>query len=177
VADVAEAIERDAAALRTYDRALDILASRAHSSSELRRRLLRKGGLAEHVDAAIARLQSAGYLDDAGFARQFARAKIAGAGFAKRRLEQELYRRGVARDVARDAIAEVLADDTVDATGTIGRLAQKKMRSRARRLYAFLTRRGYGTEEIRHAIMAAEQAQRLDDEDRSAELFDAIEDP
>jgi regulatory protein len=174
IAPVAEALERDAAALKTYDRALNMLAARARSSSDLRRQLTRKGEPPEQVNAAIARLQQAGFLDDAGFARQFARSKIAGPGFAKRRLEQELYRRGVARDVASEAIAEVLDDDSVDAAGTIERLARKKMRSlakldpagRSRRLYAFLARRGYDSEEIKRAIKSVEAA--------DAELLDEM---
>jgi regulatory protein len=160
VADIADALDRDAAMLRTYDRALNMLASRARSSNELRRQLIRKGEAAEHVDAAIVRLQGAGFLDDAGFARQFARSRIAGPGFAKRRLEQELFRRGVAREVADQAIAQVIADDSVDASGTLERLALKKMRAlatlhpatRSRRLYAFLARRGYDADEIREIV-------------------------
>jgi regulatory protein len=160
VAELADAIERDDAALKTYDRALTMLAARARSSSDLRRQLLRKGGAAEHVDAAIVRLEGAGFLDDAAFARQFARSKIAGPGFAKRRLEQELYRRGVAREVASDAIAEVLEDDSVDAASALDRLARKKLHSlsrldaptRSRRLYAFLARRGYDADEIREVV-------------------------
>jgi regulatory protein len=166
VTAVAEALERDAAALKTYDRALNMLAARARAASDLRRQLIRKGEPAEHVDAAIDRLRGAGFLDDAEFARQFTRSKIAGPGFAKRRLEQELYRRGVARDVATEAIDEVLEDDTLDTGGTIERLARKKMRSlakldaagRSRRLYAFLARRGYESEDIKRAIKAVEAA-------------------
>src|SRR6266516_3691944 len=65
----AAAVEREAEQLATYDRALNMLASRARSSADLRRVLIKKGETPAHVDSAIARLTQAGYLDDADFAR------------------------------------------------------------------------------------------------------------
>ncbi len=145
---------------KTYDRALNMLAFRARSERELRRQLARKGEPAEPIDAAIERLLRVGLLDDAAFARQFARAKMVGAGLSKRRLQTELARKGVARDVADVAIAEVFADESIDQSAMIERVAEKKLRAlakldpttRRRRLYAFLARRGYGPDEIRRVM-------------------------
>ena len=158
--EVALAVDDASAAQRTYDRALDLLAARARAARELARALLRKGAAPPHVDAAIARLQELGLLDDAAFARQFARAKRAGAGFSRRRLQAELARRGVARGVVDSALREVLDDEEVDPAAVIDRVAAKKMRLlsalpaevRRRRLYAYLARRGYDPDEIRAAI-------------------------
>jgi regulatory protein len=154
------AIEREAAVLATYDRALMMLAARGRASMELRRLLIRKGEPPDHVDAAIVRLTAAGYLDDAAFARHFAHSKLAGAGLSKRRLEQELGKRGVARDVAAPAIAEVFESEGVDESASIERVARKKLRSlggadevtRRRRLYGFLARRGYEPDEISRVL-------------------------
>ena len=153
---MAAAVEREAAVLVTYDRALNMLAMRARSGTELRRLLLRKGEAAESVDAAIERLQRAGFLDDTSFARQFSRSKAVGAGMSKRRLEQELGRRGVASAQAREAIEEVFSEEGIDEEANIERVARKKLRSLAkldpvtqrRRLYAFLARRGYDLDAI-----------------------------
>lgn len=157
---VAEAVAREAAVLATYDRAVTMLAFRARARSELRRSLVRKGEPAEQVDAALERLAAAGLLDDAAFARQFARAKSGGAGASKRRIQQELQRRGVARDVTDGAIAEVYEEEEIDEGEVAERAARKKLRSlagldpavRTRRLYAFLARRGYDSADIRRAI-------------------------
>src|SRR5688572_1133054 len=54
----------DVAALKTYDRALRLLAARSRSVRELRRRLLMAKEPEEHVDAAIARLEGMGALND-----------------------------------------------------------------------------------------------------------------
>jgi regulatory protein len=154
------ALDREARALRTYDRALNILALRARSVAELRRALTRKGEPAEQVEAALARLLQAGFLDDASFARQFARSRVAGAGFSRRRLQAELARRGVARDVADAAIEVAFGDEHVNEEATLERVARKKLATlgrfdvptQRRRLYAYLARRGYESDDIGRVV-------------------------
>jgi regulatory protein len=153
---LAARVEEEARALRVFDRALDLLALRARSTRELHRHLVRKGEEAAHVDAAVARLTALGLLDDAAYARQYARAKVTGPGFSRRRLQAELARRGVAREIADEAITDVLGDDEIDTAEILERVAEKKFRTlmkldpetRRRRLYAFLARRGYDSDEI-----------------------------
>jgi regulatory protein len=154
------ALERETSIVKTYDRALNMIALRARSSAELRRLLIRKGEPAEYVDVAIERLLRAGFLDDGSFARQFARAKALGGGLSRRRVQQELARRGVARDVADSAIAEVFAEEQIDEEDTLERVARKKLKSLARldtavqrrRLYSFLARRGYDSDDIARTL-------------------------
>ena len=137
-------------------KALNMLAARGRASAELRRLLIRKGEPADRVDAAIERLVSVGFLDDAAFARQFARSKGVSGSFSRRRLEQELGRRGVARDVGAEAIDEVFVEEGVDEAATIEQVARKKLRAlssvdlpaKRRRLYSFLARRGYDSDDI-----------------------------
>jgi regulatory protein len=160
--ELRDSVRREAALLATYDRALNLLALRARSSRELRRQLLRKGEPADQVDAAIARLHVAGFLDDRAFARQFARSKAVGSGMSRRRIQQELGRRGVARQVSDDAIADVFEEEQLDEHGVVEQAARKKLRSlenldavtRKRRLYAFLARRGYDLDDIRRVMQA-----------------------
>jgi regulatory protein len=150
----------EAARLRTFDRALDMLAFRARATRELRIALLRKGEDAANVEHAMERLQVMGLLDDAAYSRQYAHAKITGPGFSRRRLQAELAKRGVARDVADTAIADALAEDDVDSEAILERVATKKLRSlerldeptRRRRLYEFLARRGYDSDDIRRVM-------------------------
>jgi regulatory protein len=160
--EVRDSVRREAALLATYDRALNLLALRARSSRELRRQLVRKGEPADQVDAAIARLHVAGFLDDGAFARQFARSKAVGSGMSRRRIQQELGRRGVARQVGDDAIADVFEEEQLDERAVVEQAARKKLRSlenvdavtRKRRLYAFLARRGYDLDDIRRVMQA-----------------------
>jgi regulatory protein len=161
------AIAEESLTLATFDRAVAMLALRPHASLELRRKLTRKGESPDRAQAAVDRLLALGALDDAEYARQLARAKVTEKGLSRRRLEQEMYRRGVPREVGDAAIAEVLADETVDASGTLEAIARKKLRTlasldapaRRRRLYGFLARRGYEPDQVREVmerVLAAE---------------------
>jgi regulatory protein len=144
----------------TYDRALDLLALRGRSVAELRRKLIQKGEPADAVDETIARLVDQKLLDDAEYARQFARAKVVGAGASRRRIAAELARKGVSRDLADQAIDELGETEGIDVAAAIHRVAEKKWKSLAkldeetgrRRLYAFLARRGFNPDEIRSAM-------------------------
>lgn len=173
---LAEQLRQESAALGAYDRALNMLAFQPRSARDLRRRLVQKGEEPAQVDAAIGRLVANGMLDDAQFARQFTRSRVAGQGSSRRRLQQDLFKRGVEREVADEAIADVMSDEGVDEGAVVERVARKKARSlakldgatRRRRLYAFLARRGYDGEAIRRAMAA------VLDRDEGAELDEAI---
>lgn len=143
-----------------YDQALRLLEFRARSVAELRRKLIQKGQPAPEVEEALTRLRAQKLLDDAVFAQQFARTKVLGAGSSRRRIVQELTRKGVAREVADRAVEELPVSEGVDPSTAIHRVAAKKWKSLAklddftgkRRLYAFLARRGFNPDEIRCAI-------------------------
>jgi regulatory protein len=171
VAGLEEQIAHEAAALKVYDRALNMLAFRARASRELARALERKGEPKELVERAVVRLTEQGLLDDAAFAESFTRAKVLGAQQSKRRVQQELARKGVAREVSDAAIATVFEEEEVDQREVVEGAARKKLTSlrkldpvvRRRRLYAFLARRGYDGEDIRNAMQAVGEELRSED--------------
>jgi regulatory protein len=160
VVGMEEQIAAEAAQLKVYDRALNMLAFRGRASKELARGLVRKGEPKELVDRAIVRLQEQGLLDDSAFAQSFTRAKVLGAKQSKRRVQQDLARKGVDRAVSDAAIATVFEEEGVDQREVVEAAARKKLRSlaklepvvRRRRLYAFLARRGYDGDDIRKAM-------------------------
>jgi regulatory protein len=146
----------------TYDQALTLLEFRPRSIAELRHKLLAKGADVTEVDETIARLIDQKLLDDAEFARQFARSKVIGPGVSRWRIVQELTRRGVSREIADRAVATLTETEGIDPAATVHRVAEKKWHSlaklddftRRRRLYAFLARRGFNPDEIRGALNA-----------------------
>jgi regulatory protein len=137
-----------------------LLAARPYSSSALRRKLGQKEYAAAEADDAIRRLLDNGLLDDAKYAEQFARSKMQSTGASKRRLTQDLYRKGIKGDVATQAIANVVEQDEIDPAAVIERVARKKLAQLGdlepvvlrRRLFAFLARRGYDLEEIKRVV-------------------------
>ncbi len=160
VAGKEHAIEFEARVVKVYDRALNMLAFRARSSRELARSLVQKGEEKAHVDRAIEKLTEQGLLNDEAFAASFTRSKALGAGQSKRRVQQGLAKKGVARDVSDAAIATVFDEEGIDQHTLVLDAASKKLRSlttleplvRRRRLYAFLARRGYELDDIRSVM-------------------------
>jgi regulatory protein len=143
-----------------YNYALNLLAARPYSTQSLRRKLVQKEYSAEEVSATIERLTENGLLNDARYAEQYARSKILSAGASKRRLQQELYRKGIKGDTATNAIASVIEEEEIDPAEMIERLAKKKLAQLGnleplvlrRRLFAFLARRGYELEDIKSVV-------------------------
>jgi regulatory protein len=139
--------------------ALRALARRAHARFDLRRRLLQKQHPPAAVDGALDRLASAGLLDDARFAADYAAAK-AYRGRGPARLIRDLCALGIDRRVAEQAVQASLADEGIDPTRAVRALAEKRARQlaglpapvRKRRLVAFLARRGFSGTEVRSVV-------------------------
>ena len=88
---------------RAFNYAVSLLSKRAHSEYELRSKMKLKG-LADEADGAIEKLKKFGYVDDEHFASLFVSELINVKKYGKRRIEQELYKKGIDRDVIRDAL-------------------------------------------------------------------------
>jgi regulatory protein len=154
--DLVAAVNRTA----VLDKALDLLAVRARSSRDLGLRLRRTGAGSADVSWTLERLAAQGFLDDASYARQVARAKALSGGVSRRKVITVLRQRGVSADVAEEAMDATLADVELDEYGAALAAAQKRMRAlasldapkRRQRLYAFLARRGYEGDIIRKVL-------------------------
>lgn len=143
-----------------YNYALNLLSARPYSTQALHRKLIQKDYPAADADDAIRRLVSAGLLDDAKYAEQYARSKMLSTGASKRRLTQDLYRKGIKGDIASVAIDNVVVDEEIDTAAVVERVARKKLAQLGdleplvlrRRLFAFLARRGYDLDEIKRVV-------------------------
>jgi regulatory protein len=143
-----------------YNYALNLLSARPYSTSALHRKLIQKKYPGADGDDAIRRLLDNGLLNDAKYAEQYARSKILSTGASKRRLQQDLYRKGIKGDVATSAIANVIESEEIDPAAVVERVAKKKLAQMGdleplvlrRRLFSFLARRGYDLVEIKAVV-------------------------
>ena len=127
---------------------LDQLTGRARSRADLARKLTEKDVPDEISTRLLDRFEEVGLVDDAAFAREWVAQRQSGRGLARRALAQELRRKGIDDEVARDALAEVDDDDEVEAARM---LVRRKLRSvqgldsdrAVRRLVGMLARKGY----------------------------------
>jgi regulatory protein len=145
---------------RVLEKALDLLAVRARSARELGQRLRRAGALDDEITWVQDRLKAQGFLDDASYARQVARAKAVAGGTSRRRVIGVLRKKGVDAVVAAEAIDATLEEVELDEFGAATAAAEKRVRAlrslepqkQRQRLYAFLARRGYEQDVIRRVL-------------------------
>lgn len=143
-----------------YEYSLKLLTARSYTARSLLRKLIQKGIEPEEAEAVMARLQSSGLVDDAKFAEQFARGKVMMGGASKRRVVQDLRRKGIAQPIADLAIAKVFADEDVDPAAMAEKAARKKVSQMGdldplvlrRRLFGFLARKGYELDDIKRVV-------------------------
>ena len=152
------------------NKAVAMLAQRAHAGGEIRRKLERAHYLEDTIDMVLYKLEKERLLNDEAFAREYA-ASCARRQMGKSRIRMELSRKGLPRELIDRAAArgvKVLAITdhelyTPSQEAIAVRLAQKLLRRHngedARRemqkVLAAMARRGYSYEDSRNAIEAA----------------------
>jgi regulatory protein len=94
--------------------ALRALGGRALSTGELRERLRRRAENVADVDAVLAKLKEAGYLNDRRFAENFAASRLQNQGLGKARVLRDLRGHRVAGKLA-EQVAEQTYRDTNEA--------------------------------------------------------------
>lgn len=149
-----EADKLTAAARRTglKEKTLDLLTRKPMSRKELERKLGEWEAGEEETASICARMEELGFLNDAAYAVQVVRHYCA-KGCGERKLRDELYRRGVPRELWEEALSQ--AADPADA---IDAFLQKKLagkepdRKELKKVSDALARRGYGWEDISAAL-------------------------
>lgn len=148
---------------RAYNCAVSLLARRDHSESELKRKL-REKGYSLGSEKALEKLKNDGYVDDLRFARSYISELIRIKHYGKKRVEQELYKKGVSREIASEALSEAEFDgDTLEELirrKFITKITDEKGRQKA---VNALMRMGYSYSEIKDALSNFSQ-DRLSDE-------------
>lgn len=137
---------------RAYNCAVSLLSRRDHSEKELMRKLKEKG-YAEGAEEAISKLKNSGYVDDERFCRLYATELIRLKGYGRRRVEQELYLKGVSRELI-SLVLEEISFDTETLSDIIRRKYLSKMKDEKGKQRAInaLMRLGYSYREIRDAL-------------------------
>jgi regulatory protein len=131
---------------------LRLLTDRARSRHELEEALRRRAVPEEAVRATVARLREVGLINDGEFAEQWVRSRHVHKGLGRHALVVELRRKGVAEDVAGEALEELDADAE---ESRARQLVERKLRGMVldspeqravavRRLAGMLARKGYG---------------------------------
>lgn len=129
---------------------LDQLTGRARTRKELSDKLATKDVPEDVAERLLDRFEEVGLVDDDAFARTWVSQRQSGKGLARRALAQELRRKGVADDTAREVLDELDPEAEEQAARE---LVRRKLRSLSRlddqtatrRLVGMLARKGYGS--------------------------------
>ena len=144
-------------ARRAFNKASDLLATRDHSEKELLQKLRQKG-FAAGAEEALEKLKNYGYLDDSRFALRFAQELQRVKHYGKKRIEQELFRKGVSREIVSDTLEQLSFDEDA-LTALIERkyLRQLDTEQGVWKTIAALQRLGYSFSEIRAALQKVQE--------------------
>ena len=144
---------------------------RSYSVHEMRAYLARRAEHEEHVGEVIKRLKEMQYLDDARYARDYARIHAQHRRQGKFRIARELRVRGV-QDQHIDAALEAVFAETDEAALVHARVERRLRQLRApldekkrASLYRNLLRAGFSADVIRAELRAATQALKIEVED------------
>lgn len=139
-------------ARRAFNKAVDLLSRRDHSKKELSDKLKQKG-FGSDFDEVFEKLESYGYLDDERFARNYTKQLIEFKSFGKMRIKQELFKKGIDRDL----ISEILEEIQIDENDLVDLIERKYKRNLydekgVKRTFNTLVRLGYSYSEIKSAL-------------------------
>ncbi len=156
-------LQKAAAHSETRVRAANMISARPLSKKELERKLRDKG--ASEADAADAAdwLEGIGALDDAAYAAMLVR-HYSAMGYGMAKLRDELYRRGIPKELWEDALAQMPDAETVIekviAQKTKGGALDEKGR---RKLFDLLLRRGFSRQDIKNVLSRLGETMEEDD--------------
>jgi regulatory protein len=117
--------------------------------AELAATLAKKGVPAEVAEAVLGRFAEVGLINDMLFSEMWVTSRHRGRGLAGRALQQELRRKGVDDETAREAVAALDPDQEEETARSLVRRKLPSTRGLAaeaqvRRLAGMLARKGYG---------------------------------
>ena len=159
-----------------YDAAIKILMRRAHSVSEMKKALIRRTPDEDLIQKVLARLKQSGLIDDARYAKQFARQRTEIRHQGKYRVARELRARGAPDHHIEVAVAEASANS--DEAAMVRQRIDRKLKflrgeiddKKIASLYRTLLRAGFSSETIRRELKRAttEDVPEVESPDESA---------
>ena len=143
-----------------YDVAVRALMRRAHSVHEMKQKLERRSDNKLLVQVVMARLKENGMIDDAKYAKQFARRRTQTRKQGKYRVARDLRARGIPDRHISTALEEVA--QTSDEAAMVRQRIERKLRSyrgeidekKMASIYGSLLRAGFSTDVVRRDLKA-----------------------
>lgn len=138
---------------RTREKAMYLLSMRDHSRAELEKKLRRDGDV-QAATEAVDQMEAYGWINDAAYAHRLARDLGERKLYPPRRILQELQIKGIARDVAEEAVEAAGLDEGEQALALLRKKYYNRLvtSDQRQRTIAALARYGFSYEAIRTAL-------------------------
>ncbi len=150
-----EKLQRSSGNRRALDAALELLGAREHAAGELKQKLMRRFD-EPTAQWAVQRARQLGFIDDESFARRYARELIERRLCSRRAAQAKLTAKGVARDIAADAVAEY--DDAATAACVVAKKYPNGVDAEKRdKVRASLLRAGFSAAAVRAALAGGDE--------------------
>jgi regulatory protein len=148
--------------------ALRSLSFRRRTEKEIKDKLRQKGFDDKVIRSTIEKLRSYDLVNDYEFATAWIKERLAYKPRGKRLLRQELWKKGIQKDIIDRAIEELCRDENQSALEVL-RKAERRYRNlepkvARRRMMGLLTRRGFSYETVKEALKLEESGSSLEED-------------
>ena len=137
---------------QTKDKALRLLTFRAHSEKELCDELRMAGAKEEDIERTLEFCRRYGFVNDLQYAKSKARDLKNLKKYGKRRIEAELYSKGISSEAVSEAVGELEFDDDILKMLVEKKLANNFEKKSIDRCMRYFLYRGYEMSDIRNCI-------------------------
>jgi regulatory protein len=141
-------------------KAFRLLGRRQHSAFELKLKLRQKGYREDLISSVVNQLLESNYVNDYDFAKSFTEENIKNKLWGQRKIEAELIKKGVNKEIISQIISENFSDgNQLEKAIVLGKKKYKSLVDRntdkdkiQTKLYSFLFSKGYGYDIIKRTI-------------------------
>jgi regulatory protein len=135
-------------------RSLEWLMNRPHSEREFRDYLYRKKAEPEQIDSLVAEFTEKGYLDNEKFAQWFTELQ-ARRGKSDRAIRAELFKKGIGREMADEAVPEHSGDEVERLKRTIEKKRNlSRYKNDPQKLIQYLVGKGFSWQAVKEQLAA-----------------------
>lgn len=151
-----ETFRQEAETDKAYNQSLNYISIRPRSEREITDYLKRKGYSTEVSSIVVDKLRELQLLDDAAFARSWVQWRQSDSPRSRRKLYDELQKKGVANEIIEDALEAIDEEEQIEALR--GLIAKKRHRySTRQKLMAYLSRQGFPYDLIQKTLEGEEE--------------------
>lgn len=145
---------------KAFNKCADLLSRRDHSVKELRDKLLRTVD-EQSADKAINKFLELGYLNDEKFALSLASHLFNNKNYSKNHVRQELYKRGIDKEIINDIIDNIESDQIDSIIRVINKsyINKLKLEGGKDKVIAALMRKGFIYSDIKTAFYRIENGE------------------